>query len=348
MSYDSEVLADSPYAYWKLVGLGASDGNVPDSSGGAQTANPQVAGSGYTVAQAAIFPNSVESVDVAGTSGRYFHHNITGGLTTYSVDLLMRPTGIGSGTKGAWAFGGSRHIGVTAAGALALRLDGGTEVTSANGLLANNTSYHVMATYNHTTGAIRGYINGVEVINVTGSAATVGNDYVRFPWRAGDGNELAGRYSHVAVYPSVLSAARAAAHYAAASSHLVDAPPMLAGPSQFAAAAAVFSAPLVVDAPAMLAAVRVLAADPVIPPPVVVVAPPFLLRAPRIPAAAVPVATLAPLGRFVVDPSQGWGMDLGVLIDVRTQGPDDAPGSRITQVSETYDDPTIVDGRPVS
>lgn len=343
-SFDTEVLADAPYAYWKTTGLTAGASVAPDLSGHGNDANFQDPAAGWAIGGAAIFPGVPESLTWAGASGKYLYFN-AGTLSSFSIEVLMEPGSLGH--AGVWDQNGAgRFFNVSASGVLSFKPDGNT-YASAAGAIAAGVAQHVVASYDTTTGAYAAWVNGVSVLSGTGTPGASGNSYMRFPWYLTDGNEMAGLFAAWAIYPTALSSGRVAAHYAAvqvAPGLDVTAPPLLARPRLLAGALS-FPPPLLMAAPPMLGRPRVLAGVMGFPAPIALSAPPMLAR-PRLLPATVLVPVRAPIAPMLIDPSQGWGFNLGIGIDVETRDAAVVSGSRIRRRSETYPTPTLEDGRP--
>lgn len=213
-AYRTVVQGDGLTQFWTMTELTTGGSPVPNIAPSGSAGSMQTPGSGWTAPGAAIFSGLGSSVDFGGGSAVYVFASPPA-LTTASFEIFIRPTNIGTGNKGIWdQNNGTRYARITAAGALEIQFPGAT-LTSANGLLANNTEYHIVVTYNSSTGAIVGYINGTSVVTGTATTGSSVGGFLRWPWAVANGNELAGRISHLAMYPLVLSPTQVAAHYAA-------------------------------------------------------------------------------------------------------------------------------------
>jgi len=224
MSYSSEVLADSPVGYWRLeetTGATAADssGNARD---GTYTGSPTLGVPGalaISTNKATTFNGTTQYVAISDNAA--FSIPTT---NLFSVEAWFRTT----------ATGAVRNIvsKVTAAnfewsmfinGAPAINFlvynaaGGGSNSLQGPASVVANTWYHVVATVNASTNAMILYINGVQVDTNTNTQILANGTSPVNIGRRPDGTSLFnGSVDEVAIYPTVLSAARVAAHYAAA------------------------------------------------------------------------------------------------------------------------------------
>jgi len=224
MSYSSEVLADSPVGYWRLeetTGATAADssGNARD---GTYTGSPTLGVPGalaISTNKATTFNGTTQYVAISDAAA--FSIPTT---NLFSVEAWFRTT----------ATGAVRNIvsKVTAAnfewsmfinGAPAINFlvynaaGGGSNSLQGPASVVANTWYHVVATVNASTNAMILYINGVQVDTNTNTQILANGTSPVNIGRRPDGTSLFnGSVDEVAIYPTVLSAARVAAHYAAA------------------------------------------------------------------------------------------------------------------------------------
>lgn len=326
MTYSAEVLTDTPIGYWRL-GDSAAGTAAADSSGNARPGVTGAGGAKPTLGVAGLLTGDADTAATFNGQRIDVADDAAWDVAVLTVEAVVQmgtssnPRAIIGRDDGAsaksWTFGTSsagkvQLVILTNAGSFAFA----ESATSVH----DNAVHHVAATFDGTT--IQVYLDGAASGSATTTALVPGVNAQ--PLLIGTtGGVNIGTLDEVAFYGAALSAARMAVHAAAVNPPtpvLVLAPPMLALP-RLAPAAPSFPVPLLVDAPPMIAR-------------------------PRIGAATALVPVNVSVGRFTVDPSQGWGFDLGALLALSALEPDDPPGSRVTQVSETYDDPTVIDGRP--
>lgn len=215
LSYSSEVLADSPLAWWRL---GEPSGTVAaDSSGhahpGEYTNAPELNKAG------AISSEANTAVKFNGTNQRVVIPNFTGPGDTFSIEAWVKRTAEG----GAEAI---LHLGV---GAAYLRLSAGRPQLLAASTAelrisevvvpADSSFHHVVVTKTGTT--IKIYIDGVSV-TLGGSSSTAcvnsGEAFGIAAFGTGAGGEWdSATLDEVALYGTALSEARVKAHFTAAS-----------------------------------------------------------------------------------------------------------------------------------
>jgi hypothetical protein len=215
--------------------------------------------------------------------------------------------------------------------------------------------HHVALTYDGTT--YRLYIDGVADGTLASATApkTTTSDPMGIGYRSGASNEFFnGVIDEVAVYNTALSAARIAAHSAAAAgaaargtSDSAPAVDTVAKSGSILTRATADSAPAVdVASHAHFQAVSVADSAPAV------------ATVARVAVRSRATADLAhAIDSLVVsvshsipaetgDLSQTWGFNLGVGIELDPIDPAVAPGSRIHIRAESYDPPVLVDGRP--
>lgn len=245
MSYASEVLADAPLAWYRLADPGPTGTAMADSSGNGRHGAYQ--GTGFTFARPSLLTYGGDAA-IGCTSA-----NNTRGQTAYgawmepatlSVEAWVNPaTTSGIGVIAA-------RYGLNGGVSWLLRRDasriywlvytnngGFLETTAPNGTLVVNTTAHVVATFDGTRGRI--YVNGQLVVTATATQASSpraasGLPLSVFGHTGSNGTDVwMGDLDDVALYGSVLTAARVAAHYAAASTPPPPDPP--AAPTGLAA-----------------------------------------------------------------------------------------------------------------
>ncbi len=213
MSYSSEVLADSPKAYFRMA---EASGLIQDSSGLAHHATVATGTATYQQASPITSDASDFSIDFSSDNFSIPNHadltfgdTLTAEAWVYRADLgVTRVISGRGGTALTWGVDGANDKIFTA------KADTGA-ICYSSITLAASTWYHVVYTKATSTNTL--YINGVDVTSsVTNQTLAspavpliVGADYNgTLPW--------AGRLDEVAFYATALSSARVSAHYAAA------------------------------------------------------------------------------------------------------------------------------------
>lgn len=253
MSYSTEVLADSPLAYWRLGD--ASGTTLTDSSGNGHNGTYSsitlgttglLAGDSDT---AATFNGSSSNGLVTGASWMN-----TGTATSLTVEAIIKPTGV-SGTHNIadrdfqsaarvfqFRLNGNKLEFITIGGTVGIVT--ATSITS----LSAGTAYHVAATFDGSN--IRLYINGTldRTVVASGSLNTTGLSDLSVGATYGGGGVLTsffgGVIDEVAYYNSVLSGTRLAAHYAA-----MTATPITVSGTAFAAPATFLDGAMPISVP---------------------------------------------------------------------------------------------------
>jgi hypothetical protein len=212
-TYTAAVLADSPVAYYRLGDAGAT---APDQMGG-----PNGAYSGATAQAANLLPTQ------AGAST-----NFTGGQVNVPDSPASR-LGAGAFSIEAWinfpAFVAWMALIDEASRAYTLLFTGdsahwfvGAGGSASSGpnvgaTLAAGQTYHVVVTVDAGNNFVS-YINGTPASSTLGGhgATNSSTGFVIGGNPSGGGGPFSGRIQELALYNTVLSAARVAAHYAAA------------------------------------------------------------------------------------------------------------------------------------
>jgi trimeric autotransporter adhesin len=226
-SYGAAVYGDDPSFYWRLGETGgptAADASAALSPG-------TYTGSGVTYSQPpAITGSSNTSVSLNGSSGGVYSQGTFDNPTVYSEELWFKSTTTSGGkligfgnTSTGLSSGYDRHVYMTNSGQIVFGVWTGfpNTITSPNSY--NDGAWHHMVATQGGSG-MRLYLDGASVGSNPQTSAQGYSGY----WRAGgdnlggwpDGpssNYFAGSIDEVAVYPTVLSAATAASHYAAGS-----------------------------------------------------------------------------------------------------------------------------------
>lgn len=215
--YSNAVLADNPIAYWRFEETSGT--TATDSAGGFNGTYNNV-----TLGQLSAFAGLGNAADFNGSTADVTVPALgsVGDLTieawvnadsftannwnsVYNTDLFVSTSShwqfvtdvFGAGTRFEWALGFSD--------------------TGNTFLFSPNTWYHIVTTYNQSSGAANLYVNGLfeeqlYVMPGLTSNLTVG----RIGSWAGSSRFVDGRIDEVAVYGSTLSASRVLAHYNAA------------------------------------------------------------------------------------------------------------------------------------
>jgi len=223
VSYSSEVLADSPAAYWRL---GEASGNFADSSGNSRTLTPALSGGDITYGATSLLTTDTanKAITVSGTSAGYADGAASYDPTTLTLEAWIKPSSISTqciidrDNESLRIF----QFRIESNGALALiwwtTSAGPFFCTSAASLITSGTKYHVAATVDGTTARV--YINGTQVQSTTQSGNMKAGSTL--PYRvaahqnAGPGQRFAGTIDEVAIYGTALSSTRIADHYTAA------------------------------------------------------------------------------------------------------------------------------------
>ena len=210
MSYSSEILADSPLAWWSLGDAGST---MADSSGNSRTGTHTSVSS--TTALAVGLPGTASSY--GGSSVSVVTDASWMNTTVVSAEAWVKfpsNTGehfvVGRDNNGAdlrWRIDTSSNVFRWIVNV------GGTLKVCQSGTMAANTLYHVAGTYDGTT--LRLYVNGTELANLAASGTVVSTSgrEIRLGLQSSGAAAFAGTMDDVAVFGTSLSAARILAHY---------------------------------------------------------------------------------------------------------------------------------------
>ena len=208
-TYVQEVLADSPYWYWKLdesAGPTADDASPNNRDGTYHT-------SGITYAQSGPFSGQ-PSLAIAKVSASYIQGpNVNlGNGQPYSVEFWARRDAAISGETFLSGHEGYHSLAFQSPALMAVYHGGGIQINSAS--VPNETGIwrHYVVTFDGVNNLLL-YVDGVQI----GSNATAGvPQNVAFPFYLGDFSPanagLIGSFDDFALYRSVLSPARIQAH----------------------------------------------------------------------------------------------------------------------------------------
>lgn len=216
MSYQSEVLADTPLGYWHLDETSGT--TITDSSGNAHN------GTITTVSSAAGRVGTALSVINSRSNGVTVANASWINVTQFSVECWIYPTNTTSATRcivmraddvqsasgQGWQLSydeSSKKITFTVLSGSSVLTCAGT----ANAMQLNNW-YHLVGTSDAAT--MRLYVNGVEVANAASAACNTPATPLTFGMPGvASARYLGGRIDEVAFYSGALSATRVAAHY---------------------------------------------------------------------------------------------------------------------------------------
>ncbi len=211
MTYSTEVLADSPYAYWKLNE--PSGTTATDSSG--NNRNLTYYGT-YTLNQTGI--GTLGKAVVMGANS-YIYGDLTGTPfnASWTFEAWYQPTNWnGYNPKGIFEYGSEydwalRHTdGDVAEGVW--QLQQGPIRSSCPPAAVNNTVQHVVVTFDGTNS--RMYRNGSLIQTSAVSPYLAGNKTLKLNYNNTASRATYGILQHVSIYTTALSGARVSAHYA--------------------------------------------------------------------------------------------------------------------------------------
>lgn len=238
-AYSTEVLADSPLAYWRM-GEGAGAGTMQDDSGNARTGSYQ--GGGHVFGVTGLLtgdPNT--AINFNGSSSRADASNAAWmDVGTITVEAWVKPDvtpaalfAIAFRDEGNFTAGNTRSFqfaipATTGRPYLSLWGSvGGVQTTAqaTTGITAGVRA-HVVGTYDGTN--IKMYVNGAleATTALTGSLPTGSGSIVIGRNSSASNSFFDGVLDEVAIYSGALSAARILAHYTAG---ITDPTPVLTG-----------------------------------------------------------------------------------------------------------------------
>ena len=211
MTYSTEVLADSPYAYWKFNE--PSGTTATDSSGNGR--NLTYNGT-YTLNQTGL--GTLGKAVVMGANS-YISGNLTGTPfdASWTFEAWYQPTNWnGYNPKGIFEYGSEsnwalRHTdGDVAEGVW--QLQQGPIRSSCPPAAVNNTVQHVVVTFDGTNSKM--YRNGSLIQTSAVSPYAAGNQTLKLNFNYTADRATYGILQHVSIYTTALSGARVSAHYA--------------------------------------------------------------------------------------------------------------------------------------
>lgn len=216
MSYDSEVLADSPVAYYETAETSGT--TATDSGGGGH--NGTFTG-GVTLAQPGPFPGAL-AWELDGSTGLVAVPAITGwGAGDFSIEAWVNPaytqpanTPIWNTSSGAPVMDLAIDLGFDGSGLVKGDFvdDAGYSVSE----VPNDAWTYVVWTFDHSTQLGTFYLGALpdNTFTYAGTPTVVGLTSAIGAW-AGLGTFFGGLVSKVAIYDSVLSPTRVTAHFEA-------------------------------------------------------------------------------------------------------------------------------------
>lgn len=231
MAYDTEVLADTPLAYWRLQE--ASGATMADSSGNARAGIYSGFAAGSYANASLLFDASLKSLNFDGTND---FANITDAawmdVAAITLEIAITADSL-SGTRRIISRddGGSNRMWSLSVVGSKLQFifwtttTGPHTVTGATTLVVGQ-KYLVAATFDGTNGKV--FLDGVEdaTLSVSGSLQ-VGTLAPHIGTQPGGTNWFDGRMQEVAYYGTALSAARLLAHQRAGFAQSVVVPPLV-------------------------------------------------------------------------------------------------------------------------
>lgn len=215
MTYSTEVLADSPYAYWKLNE--PSGTTATDSSGNGR--NLTYAGA-YTLNQTGL--GTLGKAVVMGANS-YIYGSLTGTPfnSNWTFEAWYQPTNWAQSNnlQGIFQYGlsgdgqwGLRHGNNTSATGIFCLQRNSSIVSLSPTAVVNNTIQHVVVTFDGTNAKM--YRNGSLIQTSATTAYAAGNQEMRLNYNNTASRATYGILQHVSIYTSDLSAGRVSAHYA--------------------------------------------------------------------------------------------------------------------------------------
>ena len=221
LTYAQTVLQDHPVAWWKLNE--ASGTVAADSSGNGYNGTYE---GGFTLA-ALVNPSGVggKGVKFDGSTGYVLTPLPTTAIASVTLEAWMNFDGLssasgpflqlGSAAVSGYGVGVGSGSAYTVAGTTLMGLYS-TKTWNSSGALIPTSGWHICHMVITATGTSIFYIDGAQVGTNSNSSvlAPSGNGYIAQAYGGGTGsNFFGGALSNVAIYNTVLSAARIQAHY---------------------------------------------------------------------------------------------------------------------------------------
>jgi hypothetical protein len=211
MAYSDEVLADSPYSYLRLNDV---SGTVAADSSGNNNVGTYV-GAPTMGVKGLIATDTDTAIQTTGNQQVTLPYTLP--TNTFTLELWWKWTADGTATA-IWrdhtaASGTGYALGVSSGG-VSMRI-AGTDHTVTTANYCDGVRHHFVLTYDGVTATF--YIDGVQVDQWTKSSATRPATPLHIAYNGTNNNQYQlGVYDEVAVYGTVLSASRIAAHYTVA------------------------------------------------------------------------------------------------------------------------------------
>lgn len=225
VGYRNAVLADNPFLYYEFEETSGTTANDSAPIGGANNGTytgPVVLGGTEVGAQAGL----ANAVKFAASGTFVDVPNLGGNHTKLTLEAWINVDGIAAGcctslySTDAFsntAAGKSLHFNVKNTRDLEHALAGGgpNNINSAANLIQNNTWYHIVSTFDGTTGQTIMYLNGLVVANAFRATGSINLSDGQIGAWAGT-RFLPGHVDEFALYDSVLTPAQVLAHFNAA------------------------------------------------------------------------------------------------------------------------------------
>lgn len=218
-SYDEEVLADSPVAYWRLGEATGATTAVDDGG-----ANDGVHTGGVTVGITGLLPNgdTNKAIDLNGTTA-YVSVPDAAALdlqAPFTLEAWVNLDTISGGAETPFSKAGAYRLAIGATGLVRFTTLGVLDYDFTTPTLVAGTTYHIVVVFDTAFDAHL-YVNGtfrqtqLGTANALTSASnlTLGTNSVDF---------LDGKLDELALYNTALSAGRIGAHYTAATTTAAD------------------------------------------------------------------------------------------------------------------------------
>lgn len=207
--YEHEVRTDAPLHWWRL---GEAAGETRAVDAGSSPIDGTYSGA-VTLGVGGLVvndPDTAATFTEADTAYMRAVGAMPTGTAAFSVEFIVSDATTG-GTRPILHGSGSPSFDATISAAGTLTFDFDTDSLSTTGV-GDGSPHHILLTRS-AAGALVLYKDGVSVDTGTDTTSLVAGDlFVGHPGE-GAGNSFGGTLDEVAIYPSVLSAARAAAHY---------------------------------------------------------------------------------------------------------------------------------------
>jgi hypothetical protein len=212
MTYQSEVLADSPIRYWPLDDAsGSTADDATNNADGTYSGTPTLGVAGPIAGATAVSFLAASSQQVLCP--------FTGLSTAWSLRLWWKSGGTAGSVifRDSTASNGWLMILTNSDADVQLRANGTNRTITGLGTTLDNGSWHEIVVTSSGTQVIT-YVDGsaVDTWSVSAAASTVATPF-RFARNGTAASYYTGSYAQIAVYNTVLSGARVAATYAASS-----------------------------------------------------------------------------------------------------------------------------------